>query len=109
MDQDRRGRKTKTLGALVLLGVGYSTLLYSQRTLTGRHNVDGIISILFGLYLCSHPAANLVDILFFSRGARFQFSPRRSFFLWLALNLLVFVVGWMVIFLGTTRLVGKGG
>jgi hypothetical protein len=108
MDQHRRGRKIKTLWVLVLLGAVYSTLLYSRRTLTGRHNLDGILSMLLGLYICSHPAANLVDILFFSRGARGQFSPRRSFFLWLALNMLVFVVGWMVIFLGTTHLVGKG-
>jgi hypothetical protein len=108
MDQHRRGRRIKTLWALVLLGAGYSTLLYSRRTLTGRHNVDGILSMLLGLYICSHPAANLVDILFFSRGSRDQFSSRRSFFLWLTLNVVVFVVGWMVIFLGTTHLVGKG-
>jgi hypothetical protein len=108
MDQHRRGRKIKTLWVLVLLGAGYSILLYGRRTLTGRHNVDGILSMLLGLYICSHPAANLVDILFFNRGAPGQFLPRRSLVLWLALNMLVFVVGWMVIFLGTTRLVGKG-
>src|SRR4030042_197159 len=102
MDQHRRGRNIKTLWALVLLGIAYSSLLYYQRTLTGTNNVDGIIGVLLGLYICSHPAANVVDMLFFGRGVRGQFSSRRSAVLWLALNMLVLLIGWIVIFVGTT-------
>jgi len=107
MDQHRRGHNIKTLWALVLLGIAYSSLLYYQRTLTGTNNVDGIIGVMLGLYICSHPAANVVDMLFFGRGARRQFSSRRSAGLWLALNMLVLLTGWLVIFVGTTRLIGK--
>jgi hypothetical protein len=107
MDQHRRGRNIKTLWALFLLGIVYSSLLYYQRTLTGTNNVDGIIGVLLGLYICSHPAANVVDMLFFGRGARRQFSSRRSAVLWLALNMLVLLIGWIVIFVGTTRLVSR--
>jgi len=107
MVEYRRGRKIKTLWVLVLLGTAYSRLLYSLGTLTGRHDVDGVMSVLLGLYICSHPAANIVDMLFFSRGARDLLPSRRSLFLWLALNVLVLVVGWIVIFLGTTRFVGR--
>jgi uncharacterized membrane protein len=107
MDQHRRGHNIKTLWALVLLGIAYSSLLYYQRTLTGTNNVDGIIGVMLGLYICSHPAANVVDMLFFGRGARRQFASRRSAVLWLALNMLVLLTGWLVIFVGTTRLIGK--
>ena len=107
MDQHRHGRNIKTLWALILLGIAYSSLLYYQRRLTGTNNVDGIIGVLLGLYICSHPAANVVDMLFFRGGARHQFPSRRSTVLWLALNMLVLLIGWIVIFVGTTRLVGR--
>jgi hypothetical protein len=107
MDQHQRGRNIKKLWAIVLLGIAYSSLLYYQRPLTGANNVDGIIGVLFGLYICSHPAANMVDMLFFGRGDRRQFSSKRSAALWLALNMLVLLIGWMVIFAGTTRFVGR--
>jgi hypothetical protein len=107
MDQQRLGRNIMTLSVLVVLGIAYSNLLYSQRTLTGMNNVDGIIGVVFGLYICSHPAANLVDMLFFRRGIRYQFSSRRSAVLWLALNMLVLLIGGIVIFIGTTRFIGR--
>ena len=106
MDQYRRGRNIKTLWAVVLFGITYSSLLYYQGTLTGANNVDGIIGVLFGLYICLHPAANLVDMLFFGRSARRQFPSKRSAVLWLAFNMLVLLIGWIVIFVGTTRFIG---
>jgi hypothetical protein len=108
MDQHRRGHNTKTLWALFLLGIAYSSLLYYQRTLTDMNNVDGIIGVLLGLYICSHPAANVVDMLFFRRGGRRQFSSKRSTVLWLGLNMLVLLIGWLAIFIGTTRIVSTG-
>jgi len=93
MDQYRRGRNIKTLWAVVLFGITYSSLLYYQGTLTGANNVDGIIGVLFGLYICLHPVANLVDMLFSGRSARRQFSSKPSAVLWLALNTLVLLVG----------------
>jgi len=107
MEQHRRGRNIKMLWVLIPLGVAYSGLLYYQRTLTGMDDVDGIIGVLLGLYICSHPAANVVDMLFFRQGSRHAFSSRRSAVLWLALNTLVLLIGWIVIFLGTTSLFGK--
>jgi hypothetical protein len=34
--------------------------------LTGADPVDGIIGMVFGFYISSHPAAFIVDLLFFS-------------------------------------------
>ena len=107
MEQHWRGRNIKMLWALILLGIAYSGILHYQRTLTGMDEVDGIIGMLLGLYICSHPAANVVDMLFFKWGARHPFSSRRSTVLWLALNIVVLLIGWVVIFVGTTRFFSK--
>ncbi|MBM3135210.1 MAG: hypothetical protein FJZ89_08005 [Chloroflexi bacterium] len=105
MQQQRRGRNWQTLLMTILLAGAYGGWLYTQRTLTGTSRGDGIIGVLLGLYICSHPAANFLDLLFFSRGAQRQTSSLPSTIFWLALNLLVLLVGWSVIFIGATRLV----
>jgi hypothetical protein len=107
MDQQRRERNIMTLSVIVVLGIAYSSLLYFQRSLTGMSHVDGVIGVMLGLYICSHPAANLVDMLFFRRGGKRQFSSRRSAFLWLLLNMLVVFISGIVIFVGTTQLIGR--
>jgi hypothetical protein len=106
MNWHRRERNIKTLWASVLLGIAYSSLLYYQRTLTGINRADGIIGVMLGLYICSNPAANFLDMFFFERGTQLQFSSWWSAVFWLALNLAVLMIGWFVIFVGTTRLVG---
>jgi len=105
MDQHGRRLNIKTLWAVVLIGVAYSILLYFQGSLTGSNKWDGIFGVVLGLYICSHPAANIVDLLFFRRAIPRQFSSKRSIVLWLVFNLLVLLVGWLAIFLGTTRIV----
>jgi hypothetical protein len=106
MDQHLSRRNIGTLWASAL-GIVYSGLLYQLRTLTGTDKVDGIIGVMLGLYICSRPAANFLDMFFFERGARRQFSPSWSAVSWLAVNILVLLIGWFVIFAGMTRLVGK--
>jgi hypothetical protein len=107
MEQHRRGRNILTLWGLVLLAIAYSSLLYYRRTLTGTNTLDGIVGVLLGLYICSHPAANALDVLFFRRAARRQVSSGWSGVWWLALNMLVLLIGWIVIIIGTTRLTGS--
>jgi hypothetical protein len=102
-----RGRDIKTLWVIAGLGIAYGGLIYSYGPLTGSDEVDGIIGVVLGLYICSHPAAHLVDRLFFRRGVRRELSSGRAF-LWFALNLLVMLIGWFAIFLGATRLVARG-
>jgi hypothetical protein len=107
MDHQQRDRNIITLSILVVLGIVYSGLFYSHRTITGMNHLDGIIGVVFGLYICSHPAANLVDMLFYRRGIRHPFSSKRSVVLWLLLNMLVLLIGGIVIFIGTTRFIGR--
>jgi hypothetical protein len=107
MEHQRRERKITTLSILAVLGIAYTSFVCSQHTLTGMNHLDGIIGVVLGLYICSHPAANLVDMFFYPRGIRHQFSSKRSVLLWLALNVMILFIGGIVIFTGTTQLIGK--
>ena len=104
--QGRPKRNTKVLWGLIGVSVVYSGLLRSLRTLTGIPLLDGGIGVALGLYICAHPAANAVNMLFFERDTLRQISDW-SVIRWLALNLLVLLAGWMVIFVGLTRLVDR--
>ena len=105
MDRRRRERNVKVLWGLVLVAITYSSLLHYLHTLTGRGLLDAIVGVLLGLYICSHPAAHGVDLLFFERGHLRQVSSGWSGMRWLALNILVMLAGWVVIVIGITRLV----
>jgi hypothetical protein len=98
-----RGRNYKMLGAVVVLAMVYIGWMITQRTITNLPLLDGIIGILLGLFICSRPAANMLDLLFTRRG---QAAPSEwSSIGWLALNGLVLFVGWLVITIGATRLI----
>ena len=107
MDQQQRGHKIIKLSFLIVFGIAYCSLLYSQCAPIGMNNLAGIIGVLLGLYICSQPAANLMDMLFYRRVFRHQFSTKQSVVLWLALNVLVLLIGGIVMFIGTTRFLGK--
>ena len=107
MRERRRGHNVKTMWTLVLLAIAYGGWLYYEHTLTGNNRLDGSIGVLLGLFICAHPAANLLDILLFSGRARRDGSSWRSTLGWVALNLLVLFAGWNVIFIVTTRFVSQ--
>jgi hypothetical protein len=102
---NRRGRKSRVLLGMLLLAIAYGAALQVRRTLLGTHMADGALGVALGLYICSHPAANAIDVWFYERRALGQVSSTWTGALWLALNVLVVAAGWAVIVLGTTRLV----
>jgi hypothetical protein len=105
--QRRYKRNTRVLWGLVLLAIAYSAVFRLLRTLTGINALDGSIGVALGLYVCAHPAANAVNVLFFERDTLRHLSDW-SVMRWLALNLLTLLAGWMAIYVGITRLVAKG-
>jgi len=107
MEPRRPGQSSRKLLALILLAIAYSGLLYSLPTLTGIYRLDGAIGVVLGLYICSHPAANALDRLLFERGAPRRNSSGRSDGVWLALNVLALLSGWMVIVIGATRFAAR--
>lgn len=103
MEWQPRGRNYKTLGLVVVLALVYGGWMLTQSTITSIPRLDGIIGVLLGLFICSRPAANMLDLLFARRGQA-AFSEWSDIG-WLVLNGLVMIVGWIVITIGATRLI----
>ena len=102
MDQYWRGRSSGVLWTFLLLALGYSALLFAYGPLTGETLIDGAIGIVLGLYVCSHPASNVLDLLFVDGGIVRRGSEERGV-AWYVLNLLVLMAGWFVVWTGLTR------
>ena len=102
MDQYWRGRSSGVLCGFMLLALAYSAVLFTYGPLTGDASIDGAIGIVLGLYVCSHPAANVLDLLFVDGGVVRRGSEERGI-TWYILNLLVLMAGWFVVWTGLTR------
>jgi hypothetical protein len=106
-DRDLPG--TRRLCALLVPAAAYLTWVSYFRALDGSRLVDGTIGVLLGLYICSHPAANGVDLIFLERGAFRRATSQWDGVSWLALNGLVMFVGWLVIVAGATQVFARRG
>jgi hypothetical protein len=108
MNWHRIRRSTATLLVMIGLAGIYTGWLYIQDNLRNVNRLDGVIGALLGLYLASHPAGNMLDLLFFTNGyARDEILSGRAGRFWLALNSLVIMAAWFIIFIGITHLVRK--
>ena len=89
----------------VVLALAYSIPLVLLDTVTRNAALDGLVGGMLGLYICSHPARNAIDVLFADRFALRRICSTWSGRRWLALNGLVLLAGWWVIFLGMVSLI----
>jgi len=106
--QQRIARNLPVLVILVLLASLYVGGLAYFGILTGSARLDGSLGLLLGLYVCSHPAANVLDmLLFMTADTREGITGTRSGQLWLALNVLTLLAGWVAIFSGAMRFVQR--
>jgi hypothetical protein len=102
--QQQHVRSSGVLWGLIALAITYAGALRYFRTLTGIALVDGSIGVVLGLFICAHPAANAVNMLFFEREMLDRLSEW-AVMRWLALNLLTLLAGWAALFIGIRRLV----
>ena len=89
----------------VLLGFLYSCLFLFTYTLTGSIRLDGIIGVLLGLYIGSHPAARLLDLLYLQSRARHTLLSSETGMVWLIAIILALLTGMFTIVVGTNRFV----
>ncbi len=105
MTKHRPFRGSAALVGFGALALAYVGALWLLGTLTGNDVVDGSIGVLVGLYVCSQPAANAIDLLFFRRHAARDLVAGAGGALWITLNLLVLAAGWVAIWIGALRFV----
>jgi hypothetical protein len=91
---------------VLLIAILYAGLLHYRHSLTGVPVLDGGMGVVLALYICSRPAINAWEWLFFNRQYLGRMASAWSGLGWLALNTLVLVAGWVVLFMGLIRLVG---
>jgi hypothetical protein len=101
MDQYWRGRSPTFLFGMILLAVAYGWLVNYLGLTTGTVALDGSIGVGLGLYICSHPVSNAIDLLFHDHGNK-RGSAGHHGQAWYGLNLLVKVAGWLVTTIGLT-------
>lgn len=104
----RAQRNSGELILFICLALLYTELLRFLPTLTGLPLLDGSIGVALGLYICAHPAANAVNMLFFESDLFQQISEWANV-RWIILNLLVLLAGWLVIFTGITHWMASRG
>ena len=107
MYQRHHRRGTRTLLVLAAVALIYGGLFHVLHISTGSRLIDGSIGVLLGLYICSRPAGNAVDLLFYERGAFHRITSGWAGITWLVLNLVVLFLGWTVIVAGATRFAGR--
>jgi hypothetical protein len=105
MDRYDYRKRSVVLLTLIAIAAIYSAWFGAHRVLTGNPTFDGALTVVLGLYICSRPAGNAIDLFFLERGS-FHFSQWNGI-RWLALNLLTLLMGWIVIYLGTTHLTSR--
>ena len=76
---------------------------------SGNAGFDGMVGVVLGLFICSRPAANGIDLIFVERGAFKRILKQRYGVAWFLLNGLVMLVGWFVISVGAARLTTTWG
>jgi hypothetical protein len=107
MEWHKVKRNYGTLSVMGLLAVAYYLTVYFWRPLSTAHKIEGSLGILLGLFICSKPAANLLDMLFDLLANRFQHDNALRLTLWLSSNFLVLLAGWFIITLGATRFTAR--
>jgi hypothetical protein len=103
MDPSYYYSKIVRLCGLLAVVVAYILWIHLQHPLTHHARLDGSIGVLGGLYICSHPAANFIDLLFFQRHTFESLRHGWKGITWIVLNLIVWLLGCLVIIIGATR------
>jgi hypothetical protein len=95
---------TGLLLTMVALGFLYALWLYLRPSITGSNLGDSAIGVLLGIYICSRPVSNLMDLLF-TQNVRWNQLRARAGIMWLVMNFITTFAGWATIVLGATRMV----
>ncbi len=101
MKQPLRKRRPAVLWVLIGVALVFYLLVHFRPQLTGNDEVNGLGGVSLGLFTAAFPAANFLDMLLAELGALRWRAIKRADLPWVALNLLVLLIGISVVVLGT--------
>ena len=103
MSQPRNERNSKILWGLILAAIAERLVFYIWPRITGSPEVDGLLVVFLGFYICSRAAANFLNVILYEMGTRRWASMTRPDIAWLGLNALVMLSGLMLVVAGIYR------
>lgn len=98
-----RKRNPKALGGLILAAVTMEIAFRIWPLLTGSPELDGLLAVFLGFYICSRAAANYLNVLLYELHVRRWTSLTRPDISWLGLNALVMLSGLLLVVMGIYR------
>ncbi len=96
-------RNAGILWGLVLLAGVIGIIFRIWPLITGIPELDGLLAVCIGFYICARAAANFLNLILFELEGRHWISLVRSDLSWLALNSLVMFSGLMLVIIGIYR------
>jgi hypothetical protein len=93
-----------SLASLLVPAAVYLVWQQSLPAITNHDSTYGIAGMLLGLFICSKPARNGIDVLIFERVSARRALKGMSGLSWLVLNAAVMLVGLFVIMVGALRM-----
>lgn len=100
----QREFRSGLLVSVSLLGMAYVTWIYLQGHVIERPLWDATLGVLLGLYICSRPITNLMDMIY-TQNIRWQDLRQKAGLRWIVLNFLTTFIGWATIVVGATQMV----
>ena len=96
--------RSGSLSLLLVVAVGYLFWQASLPDVTPHDRAYGIAGMLLGLFICSRPARNGIDVLIFERRSLRRAMRGAKGVAWLCLNALVMLAGCVVVVMGAMRM-----
>jgi hypothetical protein len=103
MPQPQNERNWKILWMLILAAIVVRLAYNVWPRITGSPEVDGLLVVFLGFYICSRAAANFLTLILYELNARRWASLTRPDITWLGLNALVMLSGLMLVVMGIYR------
>ena len=97
------------LAGWTVVAAAYCAVIYVKKPVTGHPLWDGVIGMVLGLYICSYPAANMIDIMFYRQNLRRGRTSGWAAAGWVSLNVVALGVAWLIIVCGVLRVALKSG
>lgn len=103
MPKQLSARNVKTLWGLIIVTLIVWIVFRFNPLITGSLEVDGLLAVSLGFYICSRAAANFLNAILYEFDMRRWQSLARADLAWLGLNALVLLCGLWIVVTGVYR------